>query len=195
MKKTIRLTNLLKSDCGQCSSCCRTIMVELTDSDIERLTKHTGIPADKLVRLYSNPQIDCEDESDWIRLSYGKRALGLFKRRNGDCMFLQDDKTCAAYEARPMTCRIFPVCIVFDDNHEVVDLEISGVIKDNTIKCKRIKGNGRSYKSFMSSAIQLKNEQEIFEKKLNEWNSLHSKGLKNDFLNFLGFKTSKNGSR
>jgi len=170
-------------------------MVELTDSDIERLTKHTGIPADKLVRLYSNPQIDCEDESDWIRLSYGKRALGLLKRRNGDCMFLQDDKTCAAYEARPMTCRIFPVCIVFDDNHEVVDLEISDVIKDNTIKCKRTKGNGRSYKSFMSTAIQLKNEHESFTKKIDKWNNLDCKGLKNDFLKFLGFRISDNGSR
>ena len=195
MKKTARLINLLKSDCSLCTSCCREIMVELTDADIERLTKHTGITADKLVRLYSKPQIDSEDESDWIRLSYGKRALGLYKRRNGDCIFLKDDKTCAVYKSRPMTCRIFPVCVVFDDNHEVVDLEISEVIKDNTVKCERIKGNGRSYRSFMYTAIQLKNEHGIFQKKIDKWNSLKVKGLKNDFLNFLGFKTSDNGSR
>ena len=110
-------------------------------------------------------------------------------------MFLRYDKGCGAYESRPMTCRIFPVCIVFDDNLDVVDLELSDVIKDKTIKCKRTKGDGRSYKSFMSTAIQLKNEHEIFQKKINEWNSLSNKGLKNDFLNFLGFKTSDNGSK
>ncbi len=79
MKKTARLKNLLKSDCGQCSSCCRNIMVEVTGSDIERLIKHTGYLADKLVKLYSNSEIESEEESDWIKLSYGKQALGLNK--------------------------------------------------------------------------------------------------------------------
>ena len=169
-------------------------MVEVTGSDIERLIKHTGIPADKLVKLYSNSEIESEEESDWIKLSYGKQALGLNKRRNGDCIFLLDDKRCMAYEARPMTCRMFPVCIVFDDKYKLIDLEISEVIKDKTIKCKRTKGNGRSYKSFISVANQLKNEQEIYEKKVDEWNEMPVKGLKNDFLNYLGFKTSNNGS-
>jgi Fe-S-cluster containining protein len=195
MKKTKKLSKLLKSDCGQCSSCCRDIKVDVTGADLERLVKHTGIPADKLVKMYSPADTSDEEESDWIELSYGKRALELNKRRNGDCVFLAKDKTCTAYDARPMTCRIFPVCVVSDNRNNIVALEISDVITDRTIKCKRTRGKGRSYTSFMSTAEQSQIEDEIFKKKVDEWNDLHSNGMKNDFLNFLGFKTSKNGSR
>ena len=190
MKETKKLSQLLKTDCGQCSSCCRNIQVDVTDTDIERLVEHTGLPADKLVRLYSD--IDSEAETDWIKLSYGNRAMGLNKKPNGDCIFLSEDKTCMAYEARPMTCRIFPVCVVLNKKDEIVDLEISEVISDKTINCKRTRGNGRSYSSFMSTATQSMSEDEVFKKKVDQWNSLSVKGLKNDFLNFLGFETSKN---
>ena len=195
MRETIRLNKLLGSDCGQCSSCCRTIMVEVTASDLERLTRHTNIPADRLVKLYSKAEIDSEDESDWVHLSYGKRALGLKKRRNGDCIFLKDDKSCAAYSARPMTCRIFPVCVVFDEDDDMVDLELSDVIRDRTIACRRTRGNGRSFSTFMSTAGQLKDEGLIYRKKIDQWNSHDGTGVKNDFLNFLGFKTAGNGSK
>ncbi len=194
MKKSKRVLKLLKFDCGQCSSCCRNIIVDVTGPDIERLAEYTGMPADKLVRLYSNEEIDDRKEdkeaSDWIKLSYGKRTIGLNKKRNGDCIFLLNDKTCEAYDARPMTCRVFPVTRVIDDKDEVVDLEVSDVITDNTIKCKRIKGNGRSYESFMALARLASDEEETYSKKVKEWNRSIDKGVKNDFLNFLGFKTS-----
>lgn len=193
MKKTRRLSELLKSDCSQCSLCCRDIKVEVTDSDIERLLKHTDIPADKLVKLNSIAEVENEEENDWIKLSYGKRTMELNKRRNGDCIFLSDGKICMVYKVRPMTCRIFPFCVVFNDEDKMVDLEISEVINDKTIKCKRTKGNGRSYKSFMSTAKQAQDEHKSFKKKLDEWNDLPVKGVKNDFLNCLGFKTSNNG--
>lgn len=189
MKKTAKLIKLLMSDCRQCTSCCRDIMVELTDADIRRLTKHTGIPADKIVKLYSKSDIDSEEESDWIRLAYGKRAFGLMKRRNGECIFLNNDKSCAVYKARPMTCRVFPACLVFDDDNEVVKVELSDVIKDRTVPCKRSRGNGQSYDSFMAAATRLKNEQKIYEKKIEKWNRLNHKGLKKDFLNYIGFRT------
>jgi Fe-S-cluster containining protein len=195
MKKTKRLVKLLESECGQCSSCCREIQVEVTDRDIERLSRHTGMPADKLVSLYSKSEIESETDSDWIKLSYGKRSMALRKRRNGDCIFLSEGKTCKVYTARPMTCRIFPVCVVFDDDFKIVDLEISEVISDKTIKCKRTKGNGGSYKAFISRARRSQDEYEMFRKKLDEWNDFYGRGLKNDFLHFLGLKTSENGSR
>lgn len=195
MKKTRRLSKLLKSDCGQCSSCCRNLQVDITDVDIERLLKHTGITADRLVKLYSREETEDKEDSDWIGLSYGKRAMQLNKRRNGDCIFLADDKSCKAYEARPMTCRIFPVCVVYDDKDKIVDLEVSEVITDKTIKCKRTRGNGHSYELFMSTARQSQKEHESFLRKLDEWNDLPFKGVKKDFLNYLGFKSSNNGSK
>lgn len=188
MEKTLRISNLMKSECARCSSCCRTIMVEITDADIRRLVCHTGVQADSLVKLYSEQDIESEDESDWIRFSYGKRVMGLRKRRNGDCIFLSRDKTCAAYEARPMTCRIFPVCVLFDDDYRIVGMEISDVIRDKTIPCLRSTGNGRSFASFIATARQSQNEYKKFMKKVESWNVAPGKGLKRDFLSFLGFR-------
>jgi Fe-S-cluster containining protein len=169
-------------------------MVEITDADIRRLVEHTGIRADNLVKLYSKAEIESEEESDWIKLSYGKRTMGLRKRRNGDCIFLSPDKTCMAYEARPMTCRIFPVCVVYDDDFTIVDMEISEVIRDRTIRCRRSLGNGRSHSSFMPTAKQSQKEYVIFRRKIEEWNGSHGKGLKKDFLSFLEFRSSNNSS-
>jgi Fe-S-cluster containining protein len=169
-------------------------MVEITDADIRRLVDYTGVQAETLVKLYSDAEIESEEESDWIKLSYGKRTLGLRKRRNGDCVFLARDKTCMAYEARPMTCRIFPVCLVYDDDYAIVDAEISDVIRDRTIACRRARGRGRSYSSFMSTAKQSQKEYKNFRRKVDEWNNSPGRGLKNDFLSFLGFRSSNNGA-
>lgn len=193
MKKNKRILKLLKSDCGQCSSCCRDLQVEVTDSDIARLLEYSDIPAYKLVRLYSTAEVESDEESDWIKLSYGKRSMGLNKKRNGKCIFLSNDKTCGEYKARPMTCRIFPFCVVSDDEDRMIDLEISEVILDKTIRCKRTKGNGSPYKSFMLTARQAQKEYEIYKEKVNAWNNLSAKGVKNDFLRFLGFNTPNNG--
>ncbi len=195
MKKTKKILKLLKSECGQCSSCCRNIIVDVTSPDIERLLKHTRLPADKLVRLYSSSDIDSREENDWIKLSYGKRSIGLNKKRNGDCIFLSNDKMCMVYDARPMTCRIFPLTRILDEKDYMVNLEISDVITDKTIKCKRSKGNSRSYKSFMATAELARKEYAVFKQHLSEWNSLPDKGMKNDFLDFLRLKASKNGSK
>jgi Fe-S-cluster containining protein len=195
MKKTKRVSKLLGSDCGQCSSCCRDIQVDVTDADIRRLIRHTGIPADQLVKLYSHADTEDKEESDWIRLSYGKRAMELNKKRTGDCIFLSEDNACTAYEARPMTCRIFPICVVSDEKNIIVDMEISDVITDKTIRCRRTRGNSRSYTSFMTTARQALSEQEGFQKKLEEWNSSPATGRKKDFLRFLCLKTSTGRSR
>jgi len=195
MKINNRISKLLKLDCGQCSSCCRDIQVDITDIDLKRLVKLTGISADKLVRLYGHNKDDKDEESDWINLSYGKRAIVLNKKRNGDCIFLGQDNGCIAYKARPMTCRIFPVCVVYDDDHDIVNLEKSEVITDKTITCKCSSGRGQTSKNFMYTAKQARVEHAAFIKKIDHWNNLNKQGNKNDFLRFLGFKISPNGSQ
>lgn len=195
MKKNKRISKLLKLDCGQCSSCCRDIQVDITDTDLKRLVKQTGIAADRLVRLYGHNEDDKDIEGDWINLSYGKRAIVLNKKRNGDCVFLGNDNGCIAYKARPMTCRIFPVCVVYDDDHDIVNLEKSEVITDKTITCKCSPGRGKAYSDFMSIAKQARAEHASFIRKIDHWNNLEKKGNKNDFIRFLGFRISTNGSK
>jgi len=194
MKNNIRISKLLKMDCGQCTSCCRDIQVDITDTDLKRLVKQTGISADRLVRLYGYNEDDRDIEGDWINLSYGKRAIVLNKKRNGDCIFLGKDNGCIAYKARPMTCRIFPVCVVYDDDHDIVNLEKSEVITDKTITCKCSPGRGKTYSDFMFIAKQAREEHASFIRKIDHWNNLDKKGNKNDFLRFLGFRISTNGS-
>ena len=193
MHKNKRISKLLQRVCGQCSSCCREIHVDITDTDLKRLVKQTGIPADRLVRLYDHNKYDKDIEGDWINLSYGNKAIVLNKKRNGDCIFLGKDNGCIAYKARPMTCRIFPVCVVYNDNNDIVNLEKSEVITDKTILCKCSPGKGRTYNNFMSTAKQARVEHAALIKKIDHWNNLGKRGNKKDFLRFLGFKISSNG--
>ena len=192
MKNNKRISKLLKLDCGQCSACCRDIQVDVTDSDVKRLVKHTGISADRLVRLYGHNKDENDIEGDWIKLTYGKRAIVLNKKRNGDCMFLGKENGCIAYKARPMTCRIFPVCVVYDEEHDIVNLEKSEVITDKTITCKCSPGRGQTYDNFMSTAKKARVEHAAFIKKIDHWNTLDKKGNKNDLLRYLGFKIPTN---
>ena len=195
MKNNKRISKLLKLDCGQCSSCCRDIQVDVTDSDVKRLVKHTGISADRLVRLYGHNKDENDIEGDWIKLTYGKRAIVLNKKRNGDCMFLGKENGCIAYKARPMTCRIFPVCVVYDEEHDIVNLEKSEVITDKTITCKCSPGRGQTYENIMSTAKRARVEHAAFIRKVDQWNNLDTKGNRNDFLKFLGFRISGNGTK
>ncbi|UCH45509.1 MAG: YkgJ family cysteine cluster protein [Nitrospiraceae bacterium] len=190
MKETKKIIKLMKSECGQCTACCRELFLEVTDADILRLAEHTGIPADKLVKLYSRADIDCDEESDWVSLSYGKRALGLNKRRNGDCIFLSSSNTCSAYEARPMTCRIFPLSVVYDDDDEIADVEISDVILDKSVPCKHRCARGTSFRTFMTRAKKAQRENDRYIEKIDSWNTRKTKGNKNDFLAFLGLRVS-----
>ncbi len=194
MKNNKRISKLLKLECGQCSSCCRDIQVDVTDADVKRLVKHTGISADRLVSLYGHNKGDNDIEGDWFRLSYGKRAIVLNKKRNGDCMFLGKDNGCIAYKARPMTCRIFPVCVVYDEEHDIVNLEKSEVITDKTITCKCSPGRGQTYNNIMSTAKRARVEHAAFIRKIDHWNKRGKKGSKNDFLRFIGLHISTNGS-
>ncbi len=181
----------MKLECRQCGSCCRDPLIELTDNDLHRLVKHTGIMADKLVILYSNTELISDEEHDWVKLSYGKRLIGLSKKRNGDCMFLTSENTCTAYEARPMSCRLFPINVAFSDDNKLTDLELSDVIRDKFINCKRKYGKGRSFNTFVSTASKAQKEYEDYCNKIEKWNESGKNGNKKAYLKFLGFKTSK----
>ncbi len=191
MKKSLRQSRLLKLECAQCGMCCRDPLIEVTDSDLRRLVKHTKIPSDKLVILYSNSELESDEEHDWVKLSYGKRILGLSKKRNGDCMFLTGDNNCTAYEARPMSCRLFPINVTFNDNDKVTGFELSDLIRDKFISCKRTYGKGRSYNKFVSMASDAQKEYEKYCDRVEKWNGNGAKGNKNEYLRFLGFKTSE----
>ena len=185
MQKKNKITKLLESKCSQCGSCCCDPLIELTHFDIRRLVDHTGISADRLVKLYSSSDMDGEEEQEWIRLSYGKRMIGLSKKRNGSCMFLSREKSCTAYEARPMSCRLFPINVEFEEDEKTCNMELSDIIKDKFINCKRSSGKARPYKEFFAVATNAMKEYEEYSSRIEKWNSSSERGGKQELLEYL----------
>lgn len=149
------------------------------------------MPADKLMKLYAKSDFESVDDSDMIRFSYGNRKIALRKKSNGECVFLSDKRQCSVYEARPMSCRIFPIDVLLGEDNEVIDLEMSDVVRDKFIKCKHYYGKPRSFETFKLQAIQCANETDAYWKKIKQWNRKTGKRGKLDFLNFFGFRTSQ----
>lgn len=167
-------------------------MIEITHHDLQRLVSHKNTSADSLVKFYTKAELpDDDDSDDWISFSYGRRKMGLRKKRNGDCIFLSEKRRCTAYEARPVSCRIFPVDVILNEDYDVIDLELSDVVRKKFVKCKYYFGKPVPFGTFQRTALKAQRETESYCKKIVEWNDLPGKGKKHDFLSFLGFDTAK----
>jgi Fe-S-cluster containining protein len=85
----------LRFECTRCGACCRGRgTVEVSHADIERIAEHLSIHANDARRDYTRP----------IR----KGKLRLADQRYGDCIFFDEARGCAVYEARPDQCRSYP---------------------------------------------------------------------------------------
>lgn len=78
-------------DCKACANCCKGLSPRLDAGDIERLSKGTGIPVDRLVSEYL-----ARDEE-----------YGGHKFCQSPCPFLKDD-VCTCYSDRPLDCASYP---------------------------------------------------------------------------------------
>ncbi len=75
-----------------CSRCCLGTQMELSKSDIERITR-----------------LGYKLEDFAVRGADGRYRL---KNVNGRCVFLGEDGRCKIYEHRPLGCRLYPVVCV-----------------------------------------------------------------------------------
>lgn len=190
MNTTKRITKLLSRECAQCGSCCCDPIIELTHHDLHRLVKGVRVPAENLIKLYDSSELNPDGEdNDWIHLSYGKRKLGLRKKRNGECIFLSENRQCTAYEARPLSCRIFPIDVILDENHAFFDLELSEIIRNKVVHCKSSYGRPTPLNKFRPVANQAQAETVSYWEKLKQWNNLPATGKKSEFLEFLGLRS------
>ncbi len=149
------------------------------------------MPVGKLIKLYADTETECNGtDEDWIKLSYGRRKIGLRKKRNGRCIFLSDDMRCGVYEARPMSCRIFPVDILLDEDNRVIGFELSDIVRKKFVNCNHSYGKAIPFKNFRRTARQARDESETYREKVRRWNETSPDGRnKSDFLAFLGFET------
>src|SRR5215469_764447 len=84
-------------DCRQCAECCRVTDVQITERDIEKLSKYLGLTPNEFVKQHT-----AVDEDGSVVL---KRVVT--ERGRGACEFLAGNE-CTVYEARPANCERFP---------------------------------------------------------------------------------------
>jgi Fe-S-cluster containining protein len=85
-------------DCTQCANCCRTSTTEVTDRDIERLSKHLRISKEKFIDGYTQLDEDPLFKTTERNLKFTKDT---------GCVFL-DGNLCSVYDARPDICQRYP---------------------------------------------------------------------------------------
>ncbi len=167
-------------DCVRCGGCCTGTVVPVTDSDVRRLKKKSGLSPDKFVRLYGTGETDYERDRDgWVHFSYGRRLMGIKRPRNERCFFLDETNHCTAYEARPMTCRSFPYMVNLYDDGSLDELKLNRVVG-----CSVPFGARISKRQLVKTARQEDAQDEAYYRKLNRWNR-NGGGSKTEFLKFL----------
>lgn len=174
----------LHAKCVGCGGCCTNSVVPVNDSDVKRIAKHTGLKADKIVRFVDSSAVEPDEMDDsWVELSYGKRFMAL-RRAKDRCMFLDDNNLCTIYEARPMTCRTFPLQIYLtDDDKKIEKITLNRMIKD---KYPLAKEKTKTKKTALKQAIKEDRQDNAFWDKIAKWNKKKKKGGKDAFLKFLG---------
>ncbi|HUD99226.1 MAG TPA: YkgJ family cysteine cluster protein [Bryobacteraceae bacterium] len=80
-------------DCTQCANCCRVATVQVSERDVERLSRHLSITPAAFLAGYTTTE---EFEGRILRRT---EAAG--------CVFL-DGTACTVYDARPDICQRFP---------------------------------------------------------------------------------------
>ncbi|HRS18288.1 MAG TPA: YkgJ family cysteine cluster protein [Bacteroidales bacterium] len=78
-------------NCLDCANCCKTLSPGITDTDIQRLSKHLKLKPSQLVEQYFTLDND-----------------GLYMFTQSPCPFLMPDNYCSVYEYRPRACREYP---------------------------------------------------------------------------------------
>lgn len=78
-------------DCTKCGNCCKSLMINVDESDAEMLANHLNLEKEQFYKKYIE------------RSSQGSLAV----MNAIPCHFLNENK-CTVYEARPTECREFP---------------------------------------------------------------------------------------
>ena len=153
----INYQNGIRFECQGSGNCCVSRdsygFVYLSDTDLIRFSKHLKISVKKFQDEYC-------DITDGFTHLIEKNEL------EGNCIFLKDKK-CSVYKSRPSQCRTWPF---WNENmnskvwNKDISINCPGIGKGNIIKYSEIK-------KFLKE--DLKNEKEIFKKKLSLRGKLH----------------------
>lgn len=175
---------ILSVQCSLCGTCCREPVPVVTHKDISRLIRATGLSPGRFTSLYAS--VDFDDDNYWIRMSYGRRLLGL-RKTGGKCIFLSEDNRCTVYDSRPMSCRIYPYQVYLDEQNELEDIQLQESVRTQ-VNCRFRRDGHNSLGKIRRLSRQDNTESESYQRKVLRWNRHFKDGRKAEFLSFLGFK-------
>ena len=176
--------DLLKFRCTGCGNCCG-LRVVVTDEDVRRLLAGTGLPINKIVKFYDADEVvGNAREQGWVRFGpdrAGRRVMALLEGRDGNCKFLKDDR-CVVYEHRPVTCRMYPFNLEFDDTgRRVTKLEIN-----DAVECPFERDGHNTLREIKRIHFWDDAQDDTYFTKVRAWNRRRPYGTEKEFLAYLG---------
>jgi Fe-S-cluster containining protein len=173
--------------CTECGNCCSDTLVPITDEDVRRLMKGTGLPAQDICTFYKSEDFEDKGEGlEFANLDGGRKTLGLRKKFDKDndrdsCKFFKDNR-CSVYESRPVTCRVWPFTLAFDSTGKrVTKLSIN-----DALPCP-YELDGKNTVSELTATWNWDDRQDgAWSKKVRQWNTDRTAGSEEEFLKFLG---------
>lgn len=172
--------------CTGCGSCCSQVWVNVTDADVKRLARHTGLSAPEIVQFVAPTIVDAdnEDEDGWVPFGPDPADRGLMvlkiQRSSGACRFLEAE-LCTVYEARPRACRLYPW--EFDDADEEIVIDVV------TDPCPWERDGTLDVVSLLEQIDLDEEERDDYEEAIVEWIESGSPDDPLLFLRFLGLPT------
>ena len=174
---------LLKFRCTDCGNCCK-LRVVVTDMDLARLMAGTGLPPKKIVRFYGPDDIEGKPRGKgWINFSprlEDRRVMALREQRGGACVFFKNNR-CTVYPHRPVTCRVYPFNLEFDNNGR----RVSGIEINDACQCDYDLEGKVSLRELKRNDGWDDQQDEVFFAKIRYWNRTRKLGTQREFLEYL----------
>lgn len=124
---------VLKNLCNGCDLCCRKYKIYMFPSEAKAIARKLKINYKEFVEKYLDIYIELfsfekDVQTDFLDITLNKKKYSAFvtlalKQEKQACVFLKD-KQCSIYNARPLTCRLFPDFKFYGEHYYFCKLDL-----------------------------------------------------------------------